>query len=766
MAGRRSEIVDDERLVGIELCTALSGWADAWLGELFAAAVGERGPAGFALVAVGGYGRGELSPQSDLDVLLLHEPKAGRDAVAAVAERVWYPIWDEGVKLGHAVRTVGDAVALADDDLDTATALLDCRHIAGDERLSADLASAARERWRKKGRRWLGELSRSVAARHEQAGEVAFLLEPDLKEGRGGLRDVHALRWAEAAGAQLLDGDAADLAEHYRTLLAARVELHRRTRRPGDRLLLEEQDAVAAALGDADADALMRRVATAARAIAWRSDEAWRTIDLDVGRTFGRRGPKDVDLGDGIVLRGGRVGLGQGADLTNPMLTLRVAAAAAAHGATVDRDALDKLRLVPPLPTPWPREARHRFVELLLCGHAAIDVIEALDHADLWVGIVPEWAAVHCKPQRNAYHRFTVDRHLLEAAANAAGLVERVDRPDLLVVGALLHDIGKGRPGDHTDVGIEMAREMGPRMGFEPDDVDDLVQMVRHHLLLPDIATRRDLSDDGTISLVADAVGSRRVLQLLDALTEADSTATGPAAWGEWKAGLVRQLVERTDHMLGGGEMADIAVDFPSAAQRRLMATGGRHLTVQGDVLTVVDLDRPGLFSRVAGVLALHGVHVLAASAWSDAGAAVAEFRVGVPSGRELPWERITTDLDRALDGRLAIAARLAERIGTYRLPRPRSAHPVANRVVIDNEVSRAATVVEVHTEDRMGVLYRITAAIAELGLDIRSARVQTLGQEVVDAFYLLGPDGQKLTDPHALDAVEVAVLYALDTAP
>ncbi|QGG96431.1 [protein-PII] uridylyltransferase [Actinomarinicola tropica] len=761
----KAELIADERLVGVDLCTALSAWADAWLAQLFAAATAEADPGGLALVAVGGYGRGELSPQSDLDVLLVHDPSVAADAVSQVAEGIWYPIWDAGVKLGHAVRTVDEAVSLASGDLDTATSLLDCRHVAGDTRLTTELSDAAVERWRKKRRRRLAELSRSVSARHEGAGEVAFLLEPDLKGGRGGLRDVHALRWAQAAGATLPDGDASELAADYETLLAVRVELHRRTRRPGDVLLLEEQDAIAAAFG-VDADELMRRVATAARAIAWRSDAAWRAIDAEVGRSFGRTS-RAQPLGDGLVLRGDTVHLAEDVDLADASLPLRAAAAAAGSAAVIDRTVLERLATCPPLPEPWPDAARAALVDLLAAGHAAIPTVEALDHHGIWTRVLPEWEAVHSKPQRNAYHRFTVDRHLLEAAANAAALVDRVDRRDLLLVGTLLHDIGKGRPGDHTEVGIEMVQEIGSRMGFPPADVDDLVQMVRHHLLLPDVATRRDLDDEGTLRLVADAVGSGRVLSLLHALTEADSLATGPAAWGDWKAGLVAQLVERAGHLIGGGEAQEVTGDgFPSAEHRALMATGQRHVLIEDDVLTVVDVDRPGLFSRVAGVLALHGAGILAASAHSAAGGAVAVFRVVRPARRELPWDRISADLDRALDGRLAVSARLAERIGTYRLPRPRRAHPVANKVVVDNDVSVAATVVEVHTEDRMGVLYRITAAIAELGLDIRSARVQTLGEEVVDAFYLLDPQGRKLTDRYALEAVEVAVLHALDTAP
>jgi [protein-PII] uridylyltransferase len=303
-------------------------------------------------------------------------------------------------------------------------------------------------------------------------------------------------------------------------------------------------------------------------------------------------------------------------------------------------------------------------------------------------------------------------------------------------------------------------------MGFPPSDVHDLVQMVRHHLLLPDIATRRDLSDDGTVSFVAEQVETSRVLHLLDALTEADSLATGLAAWGDWKAGLVRQLVDRTAHVLDGGDLDEIRVDFPTDEHRALMADGQRHILHDGQQLTVVDVDRLGLFSRVSGVLALNGATVLGASAWSEGGSAVARFDVSVARGREIPWERISEHLDRCFDGRLALTARLADRIGTYRLPRPRKAHPIENRVIVDNDVSATATVVEVHCEDRMGLLFHVTKSLAELGLDIRSAQIQTLGQEVVDAFYLVDPAGGKLIDAHALEAVQTAVLHALTTAP
>src|SRR3954447_16314973 len=240
---RRDEVTADAALAGVDLCRALSDATDEWLARLF----GEAGaPPGVALVAVGGYGRRELSPQSDIDVLLLHEPR--RD-VDRLAEGLWYPVWDEGLKLGHAVRTQREAMRLAADDLDTATALLSARCVAGDPAMVDDLRQRAEELWRKRSRRWLAEISRRVHDRHAAQGEVAFLLEPDLKEGRGGLRDVHAIRWAERAQSVMVQGDDQTLAHNHDVLFAARVELHRRTARPGDKLLLEEQDAVAEALG-------------------------------------------------------------------------------------------------------------------------------------------------------------------------------------------------------------------------------------------------------------------------------------------------------------------------------------------------------------------------------------------------------------------------------------------------------------------------------------------------------------------------------------
>jgi len=757
-----SDLLDDRSLRGPAFCAALTGRFDEHLAAVFAAA---DVPDGVALVAVGGYGRGEQCPGSDLDVALVHSP--GLD-MTGVAERIWYPLWDAGLKLGHQVGTVAQLLEVGTEHLETATSLLAAREVAADSAdgsaLVEELAEGALAQWQGRSRQNLDQLQAAVAERHARFGEVAFLLEPDLKEARGGLRDVHSLFWVEQATVPILrEAESAGLAAAFETLLAVRVELHRLTGQRSDKLLLELQDDVAASLGLADADVLMAEVSAAGRAIAWTGEgAARRTL-----RASRRRSPMKVlsgirrrEVAPGLVLDDGRLELTDDVDLDDPLLVLRCAVAAARHEAYLQRGSLERLAdHARPVPVPWPAEARDLFVDLLAAGPAAVPVIEDLDQVGLWVLLVPEWEPCRSRPQRNAYHRFTVDRHLMEAAAEASRLVDRVDRPDLLLVGALFHDIGKGYPGDHTEVGVDLLAGIAARMGYEGDDVDLLVAMVQHHLLLPDVATRRDLDDDGTIRQVADAVGGTVLLGLLGALTEADSIATGPSAWSTWKAGLVRELVERTSHVLGGGDVGDVVGgSFPNAAQQVLLDDGTFLVRGEGRELTVVAADRPGTFAKVAGVLALNGADVLGASAHSEHGRALSVFRVGSVLGGEPDWAHIAEQVDRALAGRLALAARLGDRSRTYR-PIRLAARPARPTVTVDNLSSATATVLEVTCPDGVGVLYRITRAFAELDLDIVRARVQTLGSDVIDAFYVRDSSGAKITDPEHLAEVELSVL-------
>ncbi|MGH9119990.1 MAG: [protein-PII] uridylyltransferase [Acidimicrobiales bacterium] len=759
----RAALLANRSTTGGEWCQAWSDKVDDWLRALFASAAGEESKR-IALVAVGGYGRRELCPGSDIDVVLLH---AGQADVGVVAERLWYPVWDAGFKLGHAVRSNREAIALAQDDLDTATSLLDTRFLAGDQALAADLVERATAQWRRRARKWLAELADSVVERHIRRGEVAFMLEPDLKDGRGGLRDVHALAWADAARLILFPADRESLASAYATVLAARVELHRSTVRAGNQLSLQEQDAVAGALGDRDADALMGRLAGAARTIAWTSDDTWARIRSSLAGPLGRLARRDRPVGAGLVLRDGEIHVEAAASpADDPALVLRAAAETARHLTVIDRASLERLAAeTRPLPDPWPPEAREAIIELLMTGDAAVGVIEALDQRGLWVKVLPEWLAVRSRPQRNAYHRFTVDRHLVETAAGAAALADRVRRPDLLVLGALLHDLGKGAPGDHSEAGAGLAEAIARRMGMADADVDMLVRLVRHHLLLPETATRRDLDDPATIDRVASAVGSVEVLGLLAALTEADALATGPAAWGPWKATLVRDLVARVEHVLGGGAAHEvIGADFPTPAQRELLDRREQVIVAGGDELVLVTRDRPGLMSRVAGVMAVHGVAVLAAWVHStDDGMALEQYRVESTIGPVVPWDKVRHDLERALDGRLAVHARVEARRRRYARRPSVPDSEVVTKVTFDNASSERSTVVEVLAPDAVGLLHRVSRALAELDLDIRSAKVQTLGPQVIDAFYVRGFGGAKITDADHLAEIERAILQVLE---
>jgi [protein-PII] uridylyltransferase len=762
---QRTDFLDDRRLQGRAFCEKYTELIESWLIELFEQ--NELGGARLALVAVGGQGRRELAPQSDLDLLLLHDKSTPAEVVSAVADSLWYPIWDAGLKLGHAVRTPRDTLSLANEDLETATALLSARHLVGDESLTAELAEKAKSNWRKRGKRWLEQLADAVDERHRAAGELAFDLEPDLKDGRGGLRDVHALGWARAAGADVEERLLLELGRHHDVLLEVRIELHRATAKPGDVLLLQEQDAVAAALGDADADALMARVAASGRTIAWASDESWHEIRLSLHGPLRDRFRRERTIEDGLVLRNGRVCLTEpDQPVEDPALVLRVGLAAARRSSRIGLETLAALEHAPPMPEPWPPEARTLLVDLLRNGPASIPVIETLDQFGLWTPLLPEWEHTRSLPQRNVFHRYTVDRHLLECSAEAASLAHRTPRPDVLVVAALLHDIAKGRPGDHSEVGEQVATDIATRLGFDAADVDTIAFLVRHHLLLPDVATRRDLDDPATIERVAEVVGTTDRLALLRALSEADGVATGPTAWGPWKAQLVEQLSARVANLLNGdGQEDEGRSAFPTDAQRELMAQGGLHVINEGERITVVFPDRLGVFFRVAGALALHDLDVVEANVHSEGGMGVDEFRVTVGGSGVLAWDDVRADVVKAVEGRLAVQARLDERARNTRRRDRLGPSQFPSRVRFDNDATRDLTVLEAVGPDRMGLLYGLTRALADLDLNVSSAKIHTMGSDVVDTFYVSLASGGKVLDVEHQEEIRRALMHVLEPA-
>ncbi|MER5765788.1 [protein-PII] uridylyltransferase [Streptomyces sp. NPDC002082] len=787
-AAARLRLLQEESRSGPSRRSALAALTDDWLKALFATAVKETGVRGAALVAVGGYGRAELSPRSDLDLVLLHDGKAEARALAALADRLWYPVWDLGLALDHSVRTPGEARKTAAEDLKVHLGLLDARPVAGDAGLLAGLRTSVLADWRNQAAKRLPELHSLCRERAERAGELRFLLEPDLKEARGGLRDVTALR--AVAASWLADAPREGLAEARRRLLDARDALHLVTGRATERLSLQEQTPVAAQLGLLDADALLREVYEAARVVSYAGDVTWR----EVGRVLrarsarprlrgllGTRGsvPERAPLAEGVVESDGEAVLALAARPDrDPVLPLRFGAAAAQAGLPVSLHAVRRLAAqAKPLPVPWPAEAREQLLTLLGAGEPTVAVWEALEAEGIITKLLPDWERVRCRPQRNPVHTWTVDRHLVETAVRASELTRRVGRPDLLLMAALLHDIGKGWPGDHSVAGETIARDMALRVGFDAEDVAVLGVLVRHHLLLIDTATRRDLDDPATVKAVAEAVGSPGTLEILHALTEADALATGPAAWSTWRGSLVADLVARVAAVLSGAAPEVTELEIPTTEQERLaveaLRTGEPVLALHarqeedavGVELVVAVPDQPGVLPAVAGVLALHRLTVRAADLRSMelpdrlGEVLVLRWRVAAEYGALPQAARLRTDLVRALDGSLDVPAKLADREAAY--PRRRGVVPPPPRVTVVPEVSSLATVLEVRAPDAVGLLHRIGRALESSGVRVRSAHVSTLGANAVDTVYVVDADGKPLAGP-AATALAGAVQAAL----
>lgn len=745
----RSELLRDGEVRGGALREALSRLYDGWLRGLM------PGTPGLALVAVGGLGRGQPAPYGDLDLVLVH---TGGPDVAAAADALWYPIWDAGLSLDHSVRTVAEAIRVAGADAKVAVGLLDTRFIAGDPALAAALRTAAYATWRAKAHLHLPVLHELAVHRHRSAGELAFLLEPDLKDSAGGIRDALVLR--ALAAAQLTDDPPPAVRVALTMLLDVRGELHRRAGRAGDRLVAQEQVPIAAALDLGDADDLLRVVSASGRRITFTAESGWRSARAELDRRVRwrpRRRPDRQPLADGVVAQDGEVVLARSAVPSwDPALLLRAAAAAATVRLPLSEHTLTRLSAeAPELPAPWPRGARDGLVALLDTGPGAIPVLEAMDQHGLLTRLLPEWEQVRFLPQRNPVHRFTVDRHLIEAAAEAAGLTRQVARPDLLLLGALLHDIGKGYPGDHSAAGAVVARAICTRMGLLAADVAVVTRLVRHHLLLPDTATRRDLDDPVTLEAVGSAVGgSVETLRLLHALAVADARATGPAAWSDWKAGLITTLVERVAAGLAGAPLP--SPPRLSAAQRA--GTGADRLTVTliEDELVVAAPDSPGLLSRLAGLLAVHGLDIRAATVTTEDSRAVNVFTVSPRFGRAPDVQVLRGDLTALLAGRYPLAQRLGARERAY----PGTAQQPPRVLWFDDE-SAHATIVELRAADSVGLLHRVTGALERCGLNIRTARLSTLGASVVDAFYVTTAAGQQVTEPSLRDSIEQELLAA-----
>ncbi len=725
-----------------------------------AAEIGITPTSGFAIVATGGLGRGELLPYSDLDLMLLHD-NLPHDVVGHVAELLWYPLWDANIRIDHSVRTVPEALTVAGEDISAGLAMLEVRHIAGDSDLSSLLIGGARRQWRIGIASRFDELVGHTQSRWQRSGEIAHRAEPDIKCGRGGLRDVQLLnalaiaQLADVYPSRSLASPTETLGEAHLALLNVRTELHRVSGRGRELLLAQHADEIGAALRIGDRFDLARMLSDAARTISFYVDAGLRTA----GNALPRRGfaafkrPVRRPLDEGVIEFGGEVILARDArPERDPGLILRVAAASATTGLPIAASTLGRLvETAPELRTPWPRQALKDLLVMLAAGPTAVATIEALDRTGLWGRMFPEWGAVRDLPPRDVVHIWTVDRHLVETISRASAFTTRVSRPDLLVLGALVHDIGKGRGGDHSIIGAELATQIGTRLGLWPSDVEILSKIVRHHLLLPHTATRRDLQDPKVIASVAEALdGDPVLLELLHVLAEADSLATGPGVWGDWKASLIGDLVRRCRLVMAGEPLP-----HPDPVDPRylsLAADVGVHVELTpADSphiynVTMIAPDCRGLLSKAAGVLALNSLRVHSASVNGHQGSAINAFVVSPHFGTPPAAELLRQQFILALNGEVDVLASLdrrdrdAAQHGTTRAGDVPAAVPINHapappRIMWSEGAEPGELVVQIRTTDRAGLLARLTAVFERDGVDIAWAKVTTLGSSVVDVF-------------------------------
>jgi [protein-PII] uridylyltransferase len=694
---------------------------------------------GCALVAVGGYGRAELAPYSDLDVVLVHAPGVG---VGDAGERIWYPLWDSGAKLDHAVRSEPDMIERADADVRVALGLLDMRHLAGDPDLTLRLRSSVLAHWRRTARSRVPELRELVTRRHALMGELAHLSVPDLKECEGGLRDATVLMALVATW--LVDVPHVDLERARRTLLDVRDALHSTAGRATDRVAPEMWGDLGEALHLGGAADAQRHVRELGRRVSRLSRLTWRRVDgvLAVPGT-GRRAVLQT-LEAGIALSGGEVVLTPTARPSGDA-TLLLRAAAVAAEREVDLAPATVTRLVtecPALPDPWPPGARQGLVRLLAAGPGLLPVWETLDEAGALDALLPEWQRIRLLPHASVIHRFTVDRHVIETCMEAARLIRHVGRPDVLLVACLLHDIGKGGVAEHSTAGERLAGSIAARMGFDADAVALVALLVRRHLMLVEMATTRDPADPATARYLADRLPDTDALSLLVALTEADARATSAKAWSAWRAGLVRDVAARVAPLLGGSpalEDTHRELPVPSSVRRHGAVSIRVAAAEAGARVTVLAPDRVGLLADTAALFALQRAPVRSARAWSQDDIGVSIWHV---ADEHLDEAVLRNRFEAIATGRVDLTARLA--------PGPARVPPA---VVVRPEASAHSTVMEVRTGDDPAVVHQVCAALAGLGLTVRSAHVDTLGPQAVDVFYVQEAQTGVLSDARAAEA-------------
>ena len=854
--------VEKEGLPGLPAARALSQLQDTIIQVIYDFATqqvyrpknasgGER----IAVVATGGYGRGELAPGSDIDLLFVRPFKQTAWG-ESVIEFILYMLWDLGLKVGHATRSLAESVRLAKLDVTIRTAVLEARFLWGDQSLYEELR---KKFWAEvatgNGRNFVEAKLVERKERHARQGESRYLVEPNIKDGKGGLRDLQTLYWI---GKYLYHvDDAADLVEHgvftreeYRIFQKAeaflwnvRVHLHYLLGRAEERLSFDVQSALAGQLGYVDAEKPRRAVEAFMRAyflvakdvgdltriFCAALEEQHRKVRPSLRRMLpGFLKPRSPH--DDFYVENGRLNANPAIFRADPANILRMFQIADAKGVDVHPHALRTVTRSLDLITDSLRHnavANQAFLEVLTSRQDPERALRLMNEAGVLGRFVPEFGHAVGLMQFNMYHHYTVDEHLIRAVGNVAAIergdhkdanpltsdiIKRLQSRNVLYCAILLHDVAKGLPGDHSEVGADIAKSLCPRLGLAPNDTAAVAWLVKNHLVMSDTAQRRDVSDPKTVRDFVEMVQSPEMLRLLVILTVADIRAVGPGVWNGWKGQLLRELYYAADAMMTGGDQAPghsarVATAKTALEQRlgdltpaqrdralsrhydnywlafdedelerhaRLMtkadadqkllalAAETNHFRAVTDII-VYTPDNAGLFSQFAGAIAMAGASIVDAKAYTTSdGFALDVFSVqdaeGEAFGDAERLKRLRQSIEKTLRGEIRPRQML-----TRKLPRGKaSAFSIKPKILFDNEASRIATVIEVECLDRPGLLYDITHAIFEAGLSISTAMVATYGERAIDVFYVRDGFGHKIMHPTRLEAVERRLKAAL----
>jgi len=858
---------EHEQIAGLQAARLLGALIDGVVSALFKHATrhADLGPIDpLSIVATGGYGRGVLAPFSDIDLLFLTVDNPLSETLRAI-EYMLYFLWDLGLKVGHATRSIEDCLAEGARDTTIRTALLDGRFLIGDAFLFASFHRRFRTACKEAGAaEYVAAKQAERAIRHRRYGESPFVVEPNVKEGRGGLRDLQTLYWiARYVFDTQTMGELADLggiltqqeARHGRRawefLWTVRFHLHYVAGRAEERLTFDLQPVVGARMGytrrgrQDGVERFMRHYFLIAREIA----RLTRILEPAILRSA--LGPPAIEaetdyalLSSGFVLAEGKLLPISGRDFdAEPIQMLRILKTARDRGLELHPLALrsfiqNERRAIS---LRGDEKAAAIFMDLL-CGKEPDRHRPAGHNPDgaRWLGIMNEtgffgryiadWARIVGQMQFDTYHIYTVDEHTIEAvrvlntlergelaqiAPVASDLVDHVQSRRTLYVATLLHDIAKGRGGDHSELGAEVALKVGPALGLTDEETETVSWLVLHHLLLSATAFKRDIDDPKTILDLADTIQSPERLRLLLILTVVDMRAVSSKVWNGWKATLLRELYSRVAEVLAGGlstterdvrvaraKQAVVALlsDWTEAEREQFTEIGyagywlsfdpethARHARLMRDAecrhspltidtqplparavteVTVYCADHAGLFSKISGALAVAGASIVDARIHTMTnGMALDTFWVQDAAGGtfDLPHRlaRLSVLIEQTLSGRLRLETEI-RRVSTMLLGRRMQAIHAPPRVVVDNRASNTHTVLEVNGRDRPGLLHDVTAAISYQGLQIASAHVTTYGVRAVDVFYVKDVFGLKVENERKLTQLKEALLLAL----